>query len=327
MEFAGFPTNVHRNRFESNLWIKGPPRGCIVGLCCKQAFGKLNLVDKVLSDQNSSRAVWRFLFAARPADEELTYRNFYLADDIKQLRGISFVSIGFILALTLKDLLDLKTNPELLNGILIRTVVILVGVFTIWILTKPLSPRQVDFTAGIFAASVALGLLSIHLLPGISTARMISIGTLFIMTVHIAIPTYATTLAIPIMIFIFGDWFILYLPGREHLSDFRILAPIIYLFAQYIAVLASAYHHRVRFQAFANLEQQIRLNFKLQLARSQIKLLSGMLPICANCKKIRDDQGYYRQIEEYITEHSEAVFTHGICPQCIKELYPELSVN
>lgn len=66
---------------------------------------------------------------------------------------------------------------------------------------------------------------------------------------------------------------------------------------------------------------------ELQGALDKIKSLSGMLPICANCKKIRDDQGYYQQIEHYITEHSEAEFTHGICPDCAKELYPDINFS
>lgn len=57
---------------------------------------------------------------------------------------------------------------------------------------------------------------------------------------------------------------------------------------------------------------------------SEVKLLRGMLPICASCKKIRDDKGYWSQIEAYISQHSEALFTHGICPECGKKLYPEL---
>jgi hypothetical protein len=48
-----------------------------------------------------------------------------------------------------------------------------------------------------------------------------------------------------------------------------------------------------------------------------------MLPICSSCKKIRDDEGYWQQIEEYIRDHSEADFTHGICNDCVKELYPD----
>ena len=63
---------------------------------------------------------------------------------------------------------------------------------------------------------------------------------------------------------------------------------------------------------------------KLQDALDNVKNLSGLLPICSSCKKIRDDKGYWQQIESYIREHSEAQFSHGICPDCLKKLYPNL---
>jgi hypothetical protein len=62
----------------------------------------------------------------------------------------------------------------------------------------------------------------------------------------------------------------------------------------------------------------------LKDALNQVKLLSGFLPICASCKKIRDDKGYWNQIESYIREHSEVEFSHGICPDCAEKLYPDL---
>ncbi len=63
---------------------------------------------------------------------------------------------------------------------------------------------------------------------------------------------------------------------------------------------------------------------ELKKALEEIKTLSGFLPICASCKKIRDDKGYWNQIEVYISEHSEAEFSHGICPECAKKLYPDI---
>jgi len=63
---------------------------------------------------------------------------------------------------------------------------------------------------------------------------------------------------------------------------------------------------------------------ELQKALSEVKKLSGLLPICASCKMIRDDKGYWNQIESYIRDHSEAEFSHGICPDCVKKLYPDL---
>jgi PAS domain S-box-containing protein len=70
-------------------------------------------------------------------------------------------------------------------------------------------------------------------------------------------------------------------------------------------------------------EEREKLIIELKEALAQVKTLSGLLPICASCKKIRDDKGYWNHIEKYIKEHSEAEFSHGICPECIKKLYPE----
>ena len=67
-----------------------------------------------------------------------------------------------------------------------------------------------------------------------------------------------------------------------------------------------------------------RLNGEVKKATMEVKKLSGLLPICAVCKKIRDDKGYWNRIKAYIRDHSEAEFSHSICPECVKEHYPEL---
>jgi hypothetical protein len=73
-----------------------------------------------------------------------------------------------------------------------------------------------------------------------------------------------------------------------------------------------------------NFHAKEQLIFELQEALSKVKTLSGLLPICANCKKIRDDSGYWNRIESYIGEHADVQFTHGICPECARKLYPDL---
>jgi len=70
-------------------------------------------------------------------------------------------------------------------------------------------------------------------------------------------------------------------------------------------------------------EERERLIVDLREALASVRTLRGMLPICAACKKIRDDQGYWQAVERYISEHSEAEFSHGLCPDCMKKLYPE----
>jgi AmiR/NasT family two-component response regulator len=75
---------------------------------------------------------------------------------------------------------------------------------------------------------------------------------------------------------------------------------------------------------FDDLMELRRLNTKLQDALAQAKTLSGLLPICASCKKIRDDEGYWSQLETYIQEHFDIQFSHGLCPECANKLYPEI---
>ena len=68
-------------------------------------------------------------------------------------------------------------------------------------------------------------------------------------------------------------------------------------------------------------EEREKLLQELQDALAEVKTLSGLIPICASCKKIRDDKGYWNQLENYISSHSDAQFSHGICPECAEKLY------
>jgi hypothetical protein len=66
------------------------------------------------------------------------------------------------------------------------------------------------------------------------------------------------------------------------------------------------------------------LSLQQRKAEELIQFLRGLLPMCASCKKVRDDKGYWRQVEQYIETHSNAMFTHSICPTCVEKWYPDL---
>lgn len=74
-------------------------------------------------------------------------------------------------------------------------------------------------------------------------------------------------------------------------------------------------------------EGRERLITELKTAFAEVKTLRGIIPICSNCKKIRDDEGYWQQVEEYIQERSEAAFSHGLCHECAEELYPQVETE
>jgi len=71
-------------------------------------------------------------------------------------------------------------------------------------------------------------------------------------------------------------------------------------------------------------EEREKLIIELQEALAEVKTLNGLLPICASCKKIRNDKGYWEKMEKYISDRSPVRFSHGICPDCARKLYPEI---
>jgi len=72
-------------------------------------------------------------------------------------------------------------------------------------------------------------------------------------------------------------------------------------------------------------EERERLISELQESLASIKQLKGLIPICASCKKVRDDQGYWQQVDVYLRDHTEADVSHGLCQECAEKLYPEFA--
>lgn len=121
-------------------------------------------------------------------------------------------------------------------------------------------------------------------------------------------------------------WFI---PRQKEISLAGVFKIIGAVLVPIVVILATLFlwSWSLRRQVCRKTSQLELTNEKLTKALAEVKQLSGFLPICASCKKIRDDKGYWNQIESYISQHSEAKFSHGICPECAKKLYPEFYDN
>lgn len=102
----------------------------------------------------------------------------------------------------------------------------------------------------------------------------------------------------------------IFFAGKKHFITSERLQILDLLFSTYEAIN----------QKNVELEQ---MNRELKIANEQIKTLSGLIPICTRCKKVRNDNGYWQEVEEYVGAHIEVDFTHGICNGCLKELYPD----
>jgi hypothetical protein len=100
----------------------------------------------------------------------------------------------------------------------------------------------------------------------------------------------------------------------------------IYLFALVMEKVRESVQQRLekslKEQEDINKEKQ-KLIHELQEAIDEVTQLQGILPICSHCKKVRDDTGYWEQVEKYVQDRSEATFSHSLCPDCIKPLYPD----
>ncbi len=123
---------------------------------------------------------------------------------------------------------------------------------------------------------------------------------------------------------------LLFFPNVVRAHDYGIQTGLRF-FVSFIFVAVIGYGleaSRYRFSDMLRREHEELLEEKanLEKALTQIKTLRGLLPMCASCKKIRDDSGYWKQIESYLHEHSDAKFSHGICPDCAKELYPNVRI-
>ena len=127
--------------------------------------------------------------------------------------------------------------------------------------------------------------------------------------------------------------FVTWFAGRRAGLTIALLSAIVWLVADVASghpfphVLVPFWNTTVRFGFFGLtvvlldqlhfiIDEQATLIKDLQEARDEAKTLSGLIPICAWCKRVRDDEGYWKQVELYISEHSEASFTHAICPEC-----------
>lgn len=115
--------------------------------------------------------------------------------------------------------------------------------------------------------------------------------------------------------FLGGGWILAVttLPMEGRISDFAI--------AMGIALALSGVQHRVRRKLLGELvdqqAQELRKEAELEEALASIHTLRGLIPICAQCKKVRDDQGFWKQVEVYVEQHTEASFSHGLCPECL----------
>ncbi len=134
-----------------------------------------------------------------------------------------------------------------------------------------------------------------------------------------------------------------WLLGIRYSIGISILSSIVWFISDYYSgypyssVLFRYWNAGIRFLSFLSISFSISyyqllikerlLSQELKESLGNVKTLSGLIPICAACKKIRDDEGYWKQVEEYVGEHTEAQFSHGLCPDCYQKYRKEAGIG
>ena len=135
--------------------------------------------------------------------------------------------------------------------------------------------------------------------------------------------TIVAITAVSILFSICGTFLILFASGAN--DDWRgglIIATVIPLF---VAPLMSTIQLRLIIQLDRERQEKAQLVTELQESLANVKTLKGLIPICAACKKIRDDEGFWQHLEVYIHNHSDAVLSHGYCPECTQKIKAEIN--
>ena len=191
--------------------------------------------------------------------------------------------------------------------------------------------RGARITAGLHALAWSLG--AALLMPSLTTSDL---AIVLLILAGIGAGSLATLASDAPSLYVFLAALSLPLPfgvlaagtDRDHL----VAAGVVLVFSPVMLTLYRRSHAVLREHTRATLElaasqrEQAYLITELKETLARNRVLGGLLPICANCKKIRDDQGYWSNVERYVADHSDARFSHGMCPDCLPKLFPGVSL-
>lgn len=267
--------------------------------------------DRTLIPITGKLPIWQFLFAYRPRDEEQRFREYYLDADIRQILTVTLTVMAMLAVVTITDIRQFSEIYGLSLGAYLRIFLLCSAGIIFLAIRRWHSALAVDVGQACLTLLVAICIVAFYAYADISAARIGTVVTLVIIVANIAYPVYALYLMPGILVLTIGSTAVLMSSSDPDFVQNRALIIIIFAFAELFSLVTSAYWQHNRYFAFR--------------ALVEVKTLSGMIPICSNCKKIRDDSGYYQQLEQYISTHSDAQFSHGICPACINELYPSFA--
>jgi hypothetical protein len=255
-----------------------------------------------------------------PASQEQAYREAVLPRNARALRAILLLAVVFQLANTPNDRAVVPDQADFLLVMGSRLVGAAVSLLALTLVREDMSPRRLDQVGTAWGVITAITVIvSAAGLPSDYLAYA-AWNTVLVLAMYVVLPTPIHLQAMVAAVYTVGEVFI-----QAYFRNFagRIVFDILLAHAcgHMIGLVASWQMQRTRRDEFLAHAREREAHHKEQQAWRELKMLQGILPICSNCHKIRTDAGEWAQLEVYVQNHSEAQFSHGICPECAARYY------
>ncbi len=265
-----------------------------------------------------------FLAQFREPEPEKQFRQHDLKNEKVQLLVAICVFIIPNLVFAYSDYILFDFSRRFYTIITVRGVHLLLAITLLIVVPRIREHLTFDITALIFWTSLIALVFFINTTRPPEYVHHSVIDILVLFTIYVLVSNRLVCQVLPALLFSMVN--ILYIAAvKTDMSTmaFNVLW-VSYLVGNILGIFVSRRLNFSRRLQFAALQEETRLREKLEKALSEVKTLRGIIPICSNCKKIRDDDGFWQRVEIYVRKHSEADFTHSLCPECAETLYPFL---
>ena len=260
-----------------------------------------------------------------PEALEIRFRQTILArDKIQIIVAIALVALviaGFVILDFYFPPRDISLTTSLIN----RGLTLAASLLAIWMIYRQSRIKFFDLIVFVWAIIIAFHLAIVNVFRPADTVAVVAWDILAVFFAYILLPIPLGFQLLPALFLTCSScliWLILRPPSWSGMEIWGVFGA--YVFANIWGIWISTQLGRLHRQQFTLFEQERQAKAEREAAWAEVKVLRGIIPLCANCKKVRNDTGYYEAVDAYISRHSEADFSHTICPDCFAELYPEI---
>ncbi len=218
---------------------------------------------------------------------------------------------------------DMKLHPQEPGIIVLRIGLCFIGL-TIFVLHR--TKKYTQYSLLMLTISGAYFNIATGLITALTKGDPVYIGGYLFVTTMTAVIPIRRWVALSMLLCSFSTFMTVGLIKGMSFTSVREMYSLNDLIAAFVVTsIFVILMDRVRYQSWQYTRKIVEQREELEKAMASVKQLSGLLPICSHCKQIRDDGGYWQQLDKYVGDHSLVQFSHSLCPQCVTKLYPEMA--